>query len=166
MSFAGPDDPLLRQHLAAVHARGIVMVAAAGNDGPASAPLYPAADTHVIAVTATDPDDKLYALANRGRHIAVAAPGVDVLEPAPNDSLQLISGTSVAAAHVSGIAALILERVPTLRPDEVRNVIMRSAAALSAPDAKDDSGAGLADALRALESIGTAGTAQAAMPVR
>jgi subtilisin family serine protease len=166
MSFAGPDDPLLRQHLAAVHARGIVMVAAAGNDGPASAPLYPAADTHVIAVTATDPDDKLYALANRGRHIAVAAPGVDVLEPAPNDSLQLISGTSVAAAHVSGIAALILERVPTLRPDEVRNVIMRSAAALSAPDAKDDSGAGLADALRAVESIGTAGTAQAAMPVR
>jgi subtilisin family serine protease len=166
MSFAGPDDPLLRQHLAAVHARGIVMVAAAGNEGPASAPLYPAADAHVIAVTATDADDQLYALANRGRHIAVAAPGVDVLEPAPNDSLQLISGTSVAAAHVSGIAALILERAPTLRPDEVRSVIMRSAAVLSAPDAKDDSGAGLTDALRAVESIGTAGTAQAAMPVR
>ena len=166
MSFAGPDDPLLRQHLAAVHARGIVMVAAAGNQGPASAPLYPAADAHVIAVTATDANDQLYALANRGRHIAVAAPGVDVLEPAPNDSLQLISGTSVAAAHVSGIAALILERAPTLRPDEVRSVIMRSAAVLSAPDAKDDSGAGLTDALRAVESIGAAGTAQAAMPVR
>ena len=166
MSFAGPDDPLLRQHLAAVHARGIVMVAAAGNEGPSSAPLYPAVDAHVIAVTATDANDQLYALANRGRHIAVAAPGVDVLEPAPNDSLQLISGTSVAAAHVSGIAALILDRAPTLRPDEVRSVIMRSAAALSAPDAKDDSGAGLTDALRAVESIGAAGTAQAAMPVR
>lgn len=166
MSFAGPNDPLLRQHLAAVHTRGIVMVAAAGNEGPASAPLYPAADAHVIAVTATDADDRLYALANRGRHIAVAAPGVDVLEPAPNDGLQLISGTSVAAAHVSGIAALILERTPTLRPDAVRSVIMRSAAALSAPEAKDDSGAGLTDALRAVESADTAGKAEAAMPVR
>src|SRR5262249_9621152 len=69
MSFAGPDDPLLRQHLAAVHARGVVMVAAAGNEGPASAPLYPAADAHVIAVTATDADDRLYALAHRGRYL-------------------------------------------------------------------------------------------------
>jgi hypothetical protein len=152
MSFAGPNDPLLRRHVTAVHGRGVVMVAAAGNEGPGSAPLYPAADPHVIAVTATDADDRLYPLANRGRHIAIAAPGVDVLAPAPNDSVQLISGTSVAAAHVSGIAALILERVPTLRPEEVRSVLMRSAAALTAPDAKDDSGAGLTDALRAVES--------------
>jgi subtilisin family serine protease len=166
MSFAGPNDPLLRQHLAAIDARGIVMVAAAGNEGPASAPLYPAADDHVIAVTATDADDKLYALANRGRYIAVAAPGVDVLEPAPNDGLQLVSGTSVAAAHVSGIAALVLERSPALRADAVRRVIMRSAAALSAPEAKDDCGAGLTDALRAVESAGTAGRAEAAIPMR
>jgi len=166
MSFAGPNDPLLRQHLAAADSRGIVMVAAAGNEGPASAPLYPAADAHVIAVTATDADDRLYALANRGRYIAVAAPGVDVLAPAPNDGLQLVSGTSVAAAHVSGIAALVLERAPTLRPDAVRSVIMRSAAALSAPEDKDDSGAGLTDALRAVESAETAGRAEAAMPVR
>ena len=161
MSFAGPNDPLLRQHLAAAHARGVVMVAAAGNEGPSSAPLYPAADAHVIAVTATDADDRLYALANRGRHIAIAAPGVDVLAPAPNDGMQLISGTSVAAAHVSGIAALILERAGTLRPEGVRNVLMRSAAALSAPEAKDDSGAGLTDALRAVESVGNATQVQA-----
>jgi len=166
MSFAGPQDPLLGQHLAAVHARRIVMVAAAGNDGPASPPLYPAADAHVIAVTATDADDRLYALANHGRYIAVAAPGVDVLEPAPNEGLQLISGTSVAAAHVSGIAALVLERDPNLDPDAVRRVIMRSAAALSAAEAKDDSGAGLIDALRAVEVADTIGRAEAAMPVR
>jgi subtilisin family serine protease len=169
MSFAGPQDPLLRQHVAAVHARGVVMVAAAGNEGPGSAPLYPAADAHVIAVTATDADDRLYPLANRGRHIAIAAPGVDVLEPAPNDGVQLISGTSVAAAHVTGIAALILERAPTLRPEEVRSVLMRSAAALTAPDAKDDAGAGLTDALRAVEAARTATTVEArsdAAPVR
>jgi hypothetical protein len=161
MSFAGPNDPLLRQHMAAVHSRGVVMVAAAGNEGPTSAPLYPAADAHVIAVTATDAEDRLYALANRGRHIAIAAPGVDLLEPAPNESMQLISGTSIAAAHVTGIAALILERAPTLRPDDVRSVLMRSAAALSAPDARNDSGAGLTDALRAVESAGAATQIQA-----
>jgi hypothetical protein len=169
MSFAGPQDPLLRQHVAAVHARGVVMVAAAGNEGPGSAPLYPAADAHVIAVTATDADDRLYPLASRGRHIAVAAPGVDVLEPAPNDGVQLISGTSVAAAHVTGIVALILERAPTLRPEEVRKVLVHSAAALIAPDAKDDSGAGLTDALRAVESARTATTVEArseGVPVR
>jgi subtilisin family serine protease len=142
------------------------MVAAAGNDGPASPPLYPAADAHVIAVTATDADDRLYTIANRGRYIAVAAPGVDVLEPAPDEGLQLISGTSVAAAHVSGIAALILERAPTLDPDAVRSVITRSAAALDAPDAKDDAGAGLTDALRAVESADTVGRVEAALPGR
>jgi len=154
MSFAGPNDPLLRQHLAAVHTRGIVMVAAAGNEGPSAAPLYPAADVHVIAVTATDAEDRLFALANRGRHIALAAPGLDVLEPAPNNGMQLISGTSVAAAHVSGIAALILQRAPGLRPEDVRSILMRSAAALSAPEARKDSGAGLTDALRAVEIVG------------
>jgi hypothetical protein len=161
MSFAGPHDPLLQQHLAAAHDRRIVLVAAAGNAGPTSPPLYPAADANVIAVTATDADDRLFAQANRGRYIAVAAPGVDVLEPAPNASVQLISGTSVAAAHVSGVAALIIERAPALGPDEVRAILMRSAAALSVQDAKDNSGAGLADALRAVESAGDSTQVQA-----
>jgi subtilisin family serine protease len=161
MSFAGPHDPLLQQHLAAAHSRRIVLVAAAGNAGPASPPLYPAADANVIAVTATDADDHLFAQANRGRYIAVAAPGVDVLEPAPNASVQLISGTSVAAAHVSGVAALIIERAPTLGPDEVRGILMRSAVALSMQDARDNSGAGLADALRAVESANDSTQVQA-----
>jgi hypothetical protein len=161
MSFAGPHDPLLEQHLAAAHDRRIVLVAAAGNAGPASPPLYPAADANVIAVTATDANDHLFAQANRGRYIAVASPGVDVLEPAPNASVQLISGTSVAAAHVSGVVALIIERAPTLGPDEVRSILMRSAAALSGQDAKDNSGAGLADALRAVESANDSTQVQA-----
>ena len=161
MSFAGPHDPLLQQHLAAAHDRRIVLIAAAGNAGPASPPLYPAMDPNVIAVTATDADDQLFAQANRGRHIAIAAPGVDVLEPAPNGSVQLISGTSVAAAHASGIAALIIERAPALSPDEVRGILMRSATALSAQEAKDNSGAGLTDAMRAVETAGDSTQVQA-----
>ena len=67
MSFAGPPDPAVHRSLEAAHKRGIVLIAAAGNAGPKSPPLYPAADPNVIAVTATDADDKLFAQANRGR---------------------------------------------------------------------------------------------------
>ena len=62
----------------------------------------------MIAVTATDVDDKLFTGANRGKYISVAAPGVDILVPAPENTYQLTTGTSVAAAEVSGIVALLL----------------------------------------------------------
>ena len=70
----------------------------------------PAADPHVIGVTATDADDKLLPQANRGPQVAVAAPGVEILAPAPDGGYQVTSGTSVAAAHASGVAALLLAR--------------------------------------------------------
>src|SRR5437588_11832788 len=107
MSFAGAHDPLLEQHFAVARRRHIVLVAAAGNTGPKSAPLYPAADPNVIAVTATDAEDNLFVHSNRGRHIAVAAPGVDILGPAPGGTYQFTTGTSVAAALGTGTAALL-----------------------------------------------------------
>jgi len=72
-----------------------VLVAAAGNAGPKSPPLFPAADPNVIAVTAIDMNDGLLQQANRGPHIAVASRGVDVLVPAPNAQYQLTTGTSL-----------------------------------------------------------------------
>ena len=108
MSFAGPNDPGLARALAAARARGAILVAAAGNLGAKAAPQFPAADPNVIAVTATDAQDKLYAGSVRGEHIAVAAPGVDILVPVPGPNYDLTTGTSVAAAHVSGVVALIL----------------------------------------------------------
>ncbi len=102
MSFAGPRDPELALVLAAATKKGVVLVAAAGNAGSKSPPLYPAADPNVIAVTATDADDKLFVQSNRGHHIAVAAPGVDIVAPAPSGTYQFTSGTSVAAAQVTG----------------------------------------------------------------
>ena len=67
--------------LASAAKRGIVLIAAAGNAGPKSPPLFPASDPNVIAVTATDADDRLFQGSNRGHHIAVAAPGVRLLLP-------------------------------------------------------------------------------------
>ena len=150
MSFAGARDPVIGRALAAARARGIVLIAAAGNAGPSSPPLYPAADPNVIAVSATDVDDKLLDVANRGGHIALAAPGVDVLLPAPRARYQLATGTSFAAAHVAGIAALMLAKNPRLTPDEVRAELVATARDLG-PKGRDDMfGAGLADAYKAV----------------
>ena len=152
MSFAGPHDPSLERALKAAYDKGIVLIAAAGNAGPKSPPLYPGADPNVIAVTATDVDDKLFTGANRGKYVAVAAPGVDILVPAPDGAYQLTTGTSVAAAEVSGIVALLLERNPRLTPADVRRILTASAKRLGAGDRDDNFGSGLVDPLRALQS--------------
>jgi subtilisin family serine protease len=131
-----------------------VLIAAAGNAGPKSPPLYPAADPNVIAVTATDVDDKIFSGANRGKYIAVAAPGVDILVPAPDGTYQLTTGTSVASAEVSGIAALMIERNPDLRPEDVRKILTASAHRMTAKDRDDDFGSGLVDPSKAILAAG------------
>jgi subtilisin family serine protease len=153
MSFAGPYDPDIARAVAAARQKGVVLVAAAGNAGPKSPPLYPAADKNVIAVTAIDADDRLLSAANRGKHIAVAAPGVDVLVPAPGRAYQLTTGTSVAAAEVSGIVALLVELKPSITPDEVRKVLQSTAFDLGPKGADDQFGAGRADAERAVMAL-------------
>jgi hypothetical protein len=162
MSFAGPADPLVQQALGVAFARGIVLVAAAGNAGPNSPPLYPAADSHVIAVTATDSGDHLFAQANRGPQVAIAAPGVDILMPAPEDKYQVNSGTSFAAAYVSGVAALLIDRNPGITPDGVRAALTATAHDLGPKGRDDQFGAGLADALAAVEAVSRSMSAGAA----
>jgi subtilisin family serine protease len=154
MSFAGPADPRIADLLDRATKRGIVLIAAAGNAGPKSPPLFPAADRNVIAVTATDMDDRLYTGAVRGNHIAVAAPGVEVLVPAPGGNYQFTTGTSVAAAHVSGVAALLLERNPKLTPGDVRRILMRTAKSLGGRERSRDFGAGLVNAYEAVAATG------------
>ncbi len=151
MSFAGPKDPSLARAIKLAYDRGIVLVAAAGNAGAKSPPLFPGADPFVIAVTATDVDDKLFTGANRGKYISVAAPGVDILVPAPENNYQLTTGTSVAAAEVSGIVALLLERNPKLTPADIRRILTASARRLGSADRDDDFGSGLIDPLKALQ---------------
>ena len=150
MSFAGPKDPLIERGVAATASRGILMVAAAGNAGAKSPPLYPAANPNVIAVSGTDAQEKLFAASNRGVHIAIAAPGVDIFLPAPDDKYQITSGTSFSAAYVSGIAALMLERNPALKPNDLRAILPKTARDLGAPGRDDLFGAGGADAFAAV----------------
>ncbi|MEE7478812.1 peptidase S8 [Methylobacterium hispanicum] len=153
MSFAGPWDAALSEFLAAGTGRGVVYVAAGGNAGPASPPLFPAADPNVIAVTATDAEDRLFPAANRGSHLCVAAPGVDILVAAPNGGYGLLSGTSMAAAQVSGVVALMLQAKPGLKPAEVRAALTHSARDLGPPGPDREFGAGFADAEGAVHAL-------------
>ena len=153
MSFAGPKDPLIDRGIAATAARGILLVAAAGNAGAKSPPLYPAANPNVIAVSGTDAQEKLFAASNRGNYIAVAAPGADIFLPAPDEKYQITSGTSFSAAYVSGVAALILERNPALKPNDVRAILTKTARDLGTPGRDDLFGAGEADAFAAVTAV-------------
>jgi subtilisin family serine protease len=153
MSFAGPSDPGLARHLAAAKAQGAVLIAASGNFGPKSPPQFPASDANVIAVSATDADDHLFRASNIGPHIAVAAPGVDILLPVPDNDYELISGTSFSAAYVSGVAALVLQRAPDLTPDAVRDILESTAKDLGPAGKDPEFGAGLVDAYQAILAV-------------
>ena len=120
--------------------------------GAKSPPLYPAANPNVIAVSATDAQDNLFEASNRGSYIAVAAPGAEIFLPAPDQKYQITSGTSFSAAYVSGVAALMLERNPALKPDELRAILTQTARDLGSPGRDDLFGAGEADAYAAVEA--------------
>src|SRR5262245_9399794 len=99
----------------AIAGRDLLRIDSLRRNGPKSPPLYPGADPNVMAVTATDVSDRLFNSANQGKYITVAAPGVDILVPAPNGAVQFTTGTSVATANVSGVAALLIAQKPSPR---------------------------------------------------
>lgn len=150
LSFAGPYDPLARQLVDRAVSQGIVVVAAAGNSGPSSPPRYPAALPNAIAVSALDSSDKLYEKANRGPHVKVAAPGVNVLTTLPDGRYGPSTGTSIATAHVSGVVALVLSARPGLSPKEVEDILTSTARDLGPPGRDDLFGWGAVDACRAV----------------
>ena len=106
-SLGGPPNRLLRELVALLVQRGVPLVAAAGNDGPKAGPVYPAAYPDVLAVTATDALDRIYAQANQGGYVDLSAPGVDLWVPGEGAG-RYVSGTSFAAALVTGAVALHL----------------------------------------------------------
>ncbi|WP_338665175.1 S8 family serine peptidase [Pararoseomonas sp. SCSIO 73927] len=116
MSFSGPANALLERAVAAVRARDIALVAAAGNAGPRAAPLYPAAYPGVVAVTAVDHEGQVYPRASAGPHIALAAPGVRLWTAAPGEGAgTLRSGTSFAAPFVAASLAALRAAAPERR---------------------------------------------------
>ncbi|MAE97053.1 MAG: hypothetical protein CL910_20575 [Deltaproteobacteria bacterium] len=153
LSIAGPEDPLVERVVAAALTRGVMVVAATGNGGPNAQPSYPAALDAVLAVTAVDSDDRLYHHATRGTFVDVAAPGVEVISPAPDQGYPALSGTSFASAFVSGAAALLFELDATASADAVRSALQSTSADLGDPGPDPLYGSGRIDLCAAAAEI-------------
>ncbi len=113
MSLAGPHDELLKNAVAALARKGIIVVAAVGNEGPTAPATYPSGYDEVIAVTAVTKDMTGYRYANRGKHVDVAAPGVGIWTAMPGGRAGYQSGTSFAAPYVTAVVASIYNSLPT-----------------------------------------------------
>lgn len=114
----------LQQVVDKAYSQGILVVAAAGNDGNTSGSLdtvnYPAKYASVIAVSATDSKDARASFSSTGSKIEVAAPGVNILSTYLNNQYVSISGTSMAAPYVAGNLALLKQANPTLTSSQLR----------------------------------------------
>lgn len=119
LSLSGPRDPAIEQEIARMTAKGVVFVAAAGNDGPTASPSYPAAYKSVIAVTAVNSDGFGYRHANQGDYIDMAAPGVGIWTAAPGDKQAYVTGTSFATPYVTAVMAVMMGEIKGWSKDRI-----------------------------------------------
>jgi subtilisin family serine protease len=113
ISLVGPPNPLLAAAVKALQARGIILVAAVGNDGPAAPPQYPASYPGVVAVTGVDARGKPLIEAGKPLHLDFAAPGADIVGAVPGGKWERLRGTSFAAPFVAASLARLDHGDPT-----------------------------------------------------
>ncbi len=118
MSLSGPPDDLILRAIEKLSSKGVLIVAAAGNEGPSAGPSYPAAYDQVIAVTAVNKELQGYRYANRGNYIDVAAPGVAIWTALPGAREGFHSGTSFATPYVTASLAAIYATLAAKTHDE------------------------------------------------
>jgi len=142
--------------IAYARSKGVVVVAAAGNErGQGSPTSYPAADPGVIAVAATDSSDTVASYSNQGDYVDVAAPGSGILSTT-GGSYASWSGTSMASPHVAAVAALLRGYNSALTPDQVEQAIETSAVDLGPAGKDTDYGYGRIDAAAAVNAVSQA----------
>lgn len=136
--------------------RDVVLVASAGNNhtqnDPETAPHLPSTHPGVIEVAAVDRESRQAEFSNFGRTVSIAAPGVDVLSSIPG-GYKTKSGTSMAAPHVAGVAALVRSRFPELDRAAVKARLEQTAADLGDPGGDEVFGHGLVDAAAAIRDL-------------
>ncbi len=110
ISLAGPGNPLLARAVAAADARGAVILAAVGNDGPAAPPVFPASYPSVLAITGVDGRDRALIEAGRAAHLDYAAPGADMKALDGRGRWRAVRGTSFAVPLAAARAAAMIDR--------------------------------------------------------
>ncbi|MBL0174242.1 MAG: S8 family serine peptidase [Ignavibacteria bacterium] len=150
MSFGDTQySRVLRDMVRYAFGRGVTMVASAGNSGNAVL-HYPSAYDETISVSASAANDNLAGFSNYGATVDIAAPGQDVVTTERDGRYGSFNGTSASAPFVTGVAALVKSLHPAFGPEEIRGVLIASAADLGAQGWDDRFGAGLLDASRAV----------------
>lgn len=151
----------LRSMVKRAHRKGIVIVSSAGNEGRSSGKIdQPASYPEVIAVAATDKNNRIASFSSRGRGIDVAAPGSDIVSTSNKKGFIANSGTSMAAPHVSGTAALLLAHNRKVKPSLIRKLLMDTARPLNSYS-RHSQGSGLIQAARAFSLLTVAAQQEA-----
>ncbi len=150
MSWGDPRiSPMVQDVVAYAYARGCVLVAAAGNVDQEGL-FYPGGYDETIAAGASDVYDQRAGFSSFGKNLDVLAPGSNIISTLPDDHYGTQGGTSMATAHVTGLAALVLSKDPDLTAEEIRSIITASARDLG-PDGWDaQTGNGRIDGLAAM----------------
>jgi thermitase len=143
------ESNVLKRAIRYAYNNDVVMIAAAGNDGTRQ-PSYPAAYPEVLSVSAVNYDGTLAEFSNYGSYINISAPGVYIPSTYFNEQYASLSGTSMAAPHVAGLAGLIKSTNPELTNKEVITIIQTSARDLGAKGKDIEFGSGLIDVNKAL----------------
>jgi len=153
MSLGGDDAAQILED-ACLYAwnNGCLLVAASGNDGKQGV-SYPAAYETVIAVGAIDQNDQRCGFSNWGPDLELVAPGVGILSTYPHNQYVQKDGTSMAAPHVAGVAALVWSKYPFLTNHELRDRLAQTAYDLGAVGFDEYFGYGRVDALNATITI-------------
>jgi subtilisin len=121
-----PSDAL-REAIRRAYQKGMILVASAGNDGTPRSVDYPARYPEVLAVGATNKSNRMASFSSRGVQVDLVAPGEDILSTGLNGNYEVMSGTSMASPHVSGLVARMLSLYPNLKPAQVHRVLKRTA---------------------------------------
>jgi len=155
LSFGGTDfSATLQNAIAYAYSKGALVIAAAGNEAEKGNPVvYPAALDQVLAVGATDNNDSKASFSSYGSYLDLVAPGTGIISTSLDDAYSYKSGTSMAAPHVAGLAALLFSREPGIGPEEIRRRIEQSADDLGPPGRDDFYGYGRINVVRALGQV-------------
>ncbi|NOZ53119.1 MAG: S8 family serine peptidase [Gammaproteobacteria bacterium] len=145
MSLSGPKDPLLTRLIQKALASGIVVVAAKNSNDAKS--VFPASVPGVIGVS-----EDILSPATPGASGTLPAPGRDILTTVPKNSYDFLSGSSLAAAHVTGIVSLLLEQRPQLSQRQIQQLLYESVRIDNNDDAPNK-GMAIVDACKAITSL-------------